>query len=247
MSHLKTICITIIVILVVGITVCGEHQPHAYVLMGNTKTGILKGRAMDPSEGGISSAKIIVEGDTVKREVITNEAGEYEIELPVGIYRINTDRMPGWLPFRRAAIQVQADTVTTVNVVPVPSIEDSECVLPPPEKPLKDPQLKYKSFLLSHTSGMELELLIQYIERRERKGFVEYSSKIGTWVMVSFDKLAIYADKIDLNEKKFRLKADGRVIIEDGTKRIYAKGVVVDLKASKPIISIDSPSGRPSK
>jgi lipopolysaccharide export system protein LptA len=72
-------------------------------------------------------------------------------------------------------------------------------------------------------------MLIRYGKKRKNGNDVDYESRAlaDGKVMVSYDALAIYADKIRFDRKKFTLSAQGDVIVEDGTQRIKANSVTV--------------------
>ena len=50
--------------------------------------GQIKGVVFDWQDARVVNALITVEGKNTKRELASNEAGEFKIELPNGIYRI---------------------------------------------------------------------------------------------------------------------------------------------------------------
>jgi hypothetical protein len=80
--------------------------------------GKIQGSIYDPTgEAVIPAMKVIVEGGGVRREVTTNENGEYEFDLPAVLYSITTDTRQGmWYPLKRAAFRVGVNTTSVINL-----------------------------------------------------------------------------------------------------------------------------------
>jgi hypothetical protein len=56
---------------------------------------------------------------------------------------------------------------------------------------------------------------------------------------VSYDALAIYADKVRFNRNALELVAEGNVVIEDGVQRIHKQRVHVRFKKGAPEIDLN--------
>jgi hypothetical protein len=77
--------------------------------------GKLEGVVVDTNEARIVKASVKIEGRRIKREVISNEEGLFQVELPVGMYQI-TVYSPGFGVFQRKGVKVQANSTTKVEI-----------------------------------------------------------------------------------------------------------------------------------
>jgi len=190
-------------------------------------TGRVRGVVLDPHEARIIDATITVEGSRFVRVIKTNELGEYEIEVPSGVYRIRAE-IPRYFPFQRAAFRVDGDAVRMINIVPTQRVlstglevtargsrQDVTTVSPP----------QNESFSLATRSGPLLEAVIQFQKRGTDGDFIRYSG-----AMLTYDSLAIYADTIRLNKRTLELKASGKLVVEDGKQRIHGTSVEANLR-----------------
>lgn len=234
-----------------------HHQPVSRAI---EQTGHLKGTVVDFISGAwIARATIVFEGSRITRSVITGEGGSYEVELPIDVYRISVKRL-GFCLARRAVFRVQPSSETRIDFTLVPCAMASVGIT-------KNGQYKgemcsdvrpfdYDSFQVSSSPDVSLELLLRFGERREDENGIEYEGAavkhlvfgersrevlekhkyLG--VMVSYDSLTIYADKVRLTKKTFEIEAHGNVVVEDGKKRTEARSVKIKFEASKPILEL---------
>ncbi len=181
------------------------------------------GTVMDFNEAVIPDAVIIFNGEQIKRQVTSDAAGKYTIELPAGLYEISTNLI-SFSPFQRAAFRVRPNIDTMINVVPVPLAVSygSEA-----------PKFQHDFLSLPSTVSESQEMAIRFRERQEGDGFVKYSG-----AMASYDVLAIYADKLQCDPKTAHLIAEGNVIVEDGKQRIHVKRAEVEFKEGEPILKL---------
>lgn len=204
----------------------------------STPTGRVKGTAYDPNGAVIPRLKIKfgnvseLDGspsDGAEREVFTNEEGSYEVELPVGVYSLETESQ-GFVPFERADFLVRRNSVTMINVAPRPSSAPAGVLYvgPPDQAPRfpKDEKPETDEFSVRHPSGVPLEVRIDYASKKQRGGFTTYDG-----VVMSCNALIVYADRmvVETKRKRGRMEAEGNVIVEDGKRRLRAKRVVVEL------------------
>ncbi len=56
--------------------------------------------------------------------------------------------------------------------------------------------------------------------------------------MVSYNNLAIYADKVRFKKKEMKLEAIGRIVFEDGKRRTRARKLIVNLNGEAPTIIV---------
>ena len=77
-------------------------------------TGKLKGVVVDPGDAVVVYARIVIEGKNFKRKVKTNEAGEYEVALPIGQYEIFAE-MDGFHSSKRRKLCVVENKIIERN------------------------------------------------------------------------------------------------------------------------------------
>ena len=78
--------------------------------------GKLYGLVLDSGNARVAKAKIVIEREGFRREVIAADDGRYEIELPVDSYSVTAMRY-GFQPTRVAGVQVRANDVTSLDIV----------------------------------------------------------------------------------------------------------------------------------
>jgi hypothetical protein len=110
------------IILVAAILVGG----HAVLAQD---TGHLKGRVSDSEGAAIAKTKIVVESPIAQFETAANENGEFDIELPAGVYKIETKKMPGFVPFKRNGVGIRANKSTLQNIRLKATTDDAICIL----------------------------------------------------------------------------------------------------------------------
>jgi hypothetical protein len=182
---------------------------------------------------------VIIEGNGIRRELDSVRVGEeYEngglVELPVGIYRVTT-RNANYFDFRRAPFRVQPGIVTRINVDPLRLIPVQMLMADGSDRYELEPKPAYDVYSVPHPPSTAITMLVRYDKKRRSGEYVDYASERG--VMVSYDALAIYANKIRVDRKKLTLSAQGDVIVEDGTQRIKVSNVTVQFKNGAPEIS----------
>jgi hypothetical protein len=77
--------------------------------------GKLSGLILDPGEARVPAAKIIIEREGFRREVVSTNAGSYELDLPIANYTVTVIR-DGFYPSRKSGVSIRSDSVTTLNV-----------------------------------------------------------------------------------------------------------------------------------
>ena len=92
--------------------------------------GHLIGRIADQGGGAIEKTQIVAEGPSGKFQTISNENGEYDFELPAGVYQLRTMKVLGFLPFQRSRVRVEAGKVRTLNIALKVNSKDAICILP---------------------------------------------------------------------------------------------------------------------
>jgi hypothetical protein len=196
--------------------------------------GTVKGVVLDPNEARISNARITIEGSGFEKAISTNELGEYEFEVPSGIYGIRAE-VPNY-SFQRAAFRVKPRTVTMINIMPVQRIlstglevtregaRESVTAAPPPQ-----------SENLPFTASGEplLDVAIEFQQRQMAGEFIEYGK-----AMLSYDCLTIYARRIRLNKRTFDLDASEGLVVEDGNQRLHGSYARANLRERKVALTL---------
>ena len=190
---------------------------------------------------------IIIEGNGIKRELQSvGTGGEHEnrglVELPVGIYRV-TSRNGNYFEFRRAPFRVRSGVVTRINVFPVRLVREQMLMSDGSDRYVLEPKPSYD--LYDVPDGDAIKMLIRYDKKRRNGKYIDYVGSVlvphnvadDRAVMVSYDALSIYADKVRFDPKDFTLSAEGDVIVEDGSQRINANKVTVRFNKGAPEIA----------
>lgn len=89
--------------------------PTAQAKFTKRQTGKIEGFVTDKFGAHVTKAKIKIEGKRIKKEIVSDEEGRFQVDLPIGVYQ-NTVYSPGFELFKSDAIKVQADNTTTINV-----------------------------------------------------------------------------------------------------------------------------------
>src|SRR4051794_34065370 len=72
----------------------------------------LRGMVVDLNNSAVPETELILSGKNVERKIVTDDDGEFEAEVPAGIYSIMTKAIDGtlhvngFLPYRRAPFRV---------------------------------------------------------------------------------------------------------------------------------------------
>jgi uncharacterized membrane protein len=80
-------------------------------------TGTVKGETIDFLGARVPHVNMIFEGSQESRKVVSNETGEFEIELPAGEYRITVAQFGIFDPFKQKKLKVKAGKVKKLEVV----------------------------------------------------------------------------------------------------------------------------------
>ena len=79
--------------------------------------GIVKGVTTDFLGPIVPNVNIIFEGAQETRNIVSNEAGEFEIELPAGEYRVTVAKFGIFDSFKQKKLNVKAGKVKKLEVV----------------------------------------------------------------------------------------------------------------------------------
>jgi subtilase family serine protease len=179
------------------------------------KEGLLKGRLVDINKAILPGETIVISNKTNSWEVKTDLLGEYQINLPIGIYQI-TVKSPGFFPFQRASFQINENSSAVIDIQLIPTNEIiCELVVDSEDKEIKAANslnLNYDEFITDCFIGnSNLNLIINFSNKQENKQLIEY-----TRVVLSYNLFTVYADKMIFDKKSLLLKASENVVVREG-------------------------------
>lgn len=240
--------------LIVGFGVVGDHSSTALAQKPATLKGTIRFLTID--EGPEARATVTLEGERNNHvfEITPGMRGAYEFTVPPGIYRIIVK--VGFCPTKRAAFRLRESQHITFDL-PVADCKIVDRIRPrdwKPEEPAnkgtvdgEEEPFKEKIF---QVSGDPSELMIRYGKWDESgKTFKYEGAPVGFLtgqgpqtrylpVMVTYDLLTMYANKVCYDPRTQRLLADGNVIVEDGKQRKRGNHVEVNFSAGNPMTTL---------
>lgn len=201
----------------------------------NTLTGTVKGTVIAPNEGVILNVDVIIKSAGFSRTVHTDLDGRYEADLPAGIYEIGTE-VAGWYSVRRARFCIRPGAITTLTLAPPVRVDTIGIALTADgtREPLTTlPRPGYDSFAVPFSPKEELELVIQWLEKRRGRGVVVYKDTTA-----SYDSLTVSAKSIRFYPRSRRIEAFGDVAVEEHGQRKHANRATVEFIDSQAIVKI---------
>ncbi len=121
MKRAKSIVVLVIILISQLISV----DPVCSRSLNIAPEGKIKGLILDAHQARVPNAVIILKSRRVQRKVKSNEAGEFEVVLPAGVYQINVDAHSlGFSLFQEKGISVRSNStqefhITLGSIVPV--------------------------------------------------------------------------------------------------------------------------------
>jgi Carboxypeptidase regulatory-like domain len=197
-------------------------------------SGRVKGIVADESGARILKAELVFESETFKSKAITDEAGEFAVELPIGDYQISV-KANGFCPHQQRLV-VESSTRITLDIALKAWASHVGCGNREPGS------------IFERTNGLGKTDRVT-IKYKDGSGWYENSVKVSKdWyeyrryhevqVWGSFANLNVYADKIMLHRFSYRLKAIGRVVIDKDGQRTEGKYAEFDFSKQEPKIQI---------
>jgi hypothetical protein len=202
---------------------------------GQSKLGRVRGVLLDVIEARIVDATVTIEGNGLKNEVTVNDRGEYEFQIPPGIYSLRS-RASNYYESRRAPVRVRAGKEIVVNIAPTLRIlgmwyelkeegsgERVQIASPP----------QYETFGQPATTDPELTLLVQYKKKQVEKDSTDYQEGV-----VSYDTLTVQGNTLRIPNNSTKIKVVGNVTIDIGGQRIHTDLAEIDLKSRTVSFSV---------
>jgi hypothetical protein len=93
--------------LVVGIGAASLHGEAYGSSVAQKSSGTFRGVIVDANGKRIRGASVTVEGPDLKREITPNREAYFEIDLPVGTYKI-TVKKAGYVPYQLTDLEVKS-------------------------------------------------------------------------------------------------------------------------------------------
>jgi len=189
---------------------------------------MIEGTVYDMHEALIVGVWISIENTETGevRNLRTDEGGRYSANLQKGRYRVTMRAHPGYPPgYEHSSFVISSGEKVIINFRPKPfaisdSIEGGHWI----ERYEGDFPTNM-THLIQKPTGAIRELRIQCTQLRTRGQTFEYRF----WVIASFDRLTLHADKAVFDSKKSRLVAHGDVIFEDGIRVRRVRRVELNL------------------
>lgn len=181
------------------------------ILFEQQPKGLVKGKIIGVhQQSGIPDARIIIRSAKLTREVIADQNGAYQIELPADVYTITTE-VPEYHPYRRAPFRVRPGTTAIINVLLSYRLHDTGYG--------DTPKLYYEELTPPHSADQQIGLLVQYERRNEGSDSIEYDG-----ATLYYDTLTVSAISIVLDKRAFGFKAKGNVHVDNGQESgVYVK------------------------
>jgi hypothetical protein len=215
--------------------------------------GTLTVMVMDITGKPVSGAHILLETNHAALEFATDQEGKYEIMLPADLYQVSIISSKEFCWSRRAAFNLKPSNTTSLKFI---LIEYQSVVPEGSERELGEEfldtaglNIQYESVPLTRLKSTVPELGVQFGERIERKGYIEYRARLlysgsslfgdpHPGVVASYDITTIYANVLRFNKNAFSLEAEGNVIIDDGKQLIRGKRAKLKFSSSTPVLEL---------
>jgi len=105
------------------LAICSIPLPLVQAHAGNSSVGKFKGVVVDHEDKRIKAADVVVSSKNMSRQMRSNVDGEFEIELPTGIYEISVTKT-GLKKHILTNLQIKAGATETFTFRLEPKITD---------------------------------------------------------------------------------------------------------------------------
>lgn len=193
----------------------GRHtgQNQTFHLQGTIR------RAYDNSV--LQDVSITLKGQTAQKTVLTNAAGFYELDLPLGSYSMTAHSQERLMRnYERPFFQVIASTSITFDAfllsdgcfADLLTLSGGE---PPDEKSANETWENICGgadvFQVPSDEGVPFEVSIAFVSRQRTQSGYVYSSRRGAQVLVGYNLFTLRADEVTYDEQHRTLHATGHV------------------------------------
>lgn len=235
-KHMKLKKIFFLLIIVFILSTLSSAQNSSKL----NSSGKIKGALFDSSgEAIIPGKKIVIEGQDIKQTITTNDRGEYEFDLPAGIYNIaiEEEQHYEWFyPFRRGKIEIRPNTISVINLYPaiigkiIALVASSAGVRDEVTITTKPP--KYENISVIPSSA--LDLVIQFSKKKIHKKITEYKN-----AKLTFGNLTIIAGEVQFDKSNLQIRAKGlndTVLIDNNGQQSRVSEAKINIKDGVPIV-----------
>jgi hypothetical protein len=235
-SHLLAIT------LLVSTYTCGAAELSSRV----EPTSQLSGTVFDINEARVSNARVTIEGMGIKLTVTTDQAGQYNIDIPYGTYALEIDQS-GFCRHKRPPFRVSSPkvvlnfTLQVCGIALTVTADETVCV---PVDPFNTELVP-----MSNAGGPGLNAHVRYASRQQMGNVVEYRGRTAQrtpdgrahppyGLTLEYSLLTIRADVLRLNKETRRIEAEGNILVEDGKSSIHATRIVADISGDEPRVDV---------
>jgi hypothetical protein len=99
------------------VSLCLSVVAFAQVSPSPQPVGRVKGQVVDLIGAVVANARVVFANAEVNRTAVSNQDGDFEIELPAGEYRVTVAPNGFYYPFERKKLKVRAARVKKFTVI----------------------------------------------------------------------------------------------------------------------------------
>jgi hypothetical protein len=189
----------------------------------------IRGTIKDPAGGAVFRARVAFQSEQLSKIVLTNDAGAYEADLPLGDYTMSTQSV-GFRPYRRPLFRVTSSTSLDFDVTLRPYgscdilvFNSSGKVTPQEWAAAQQDSCLQEDFLPVPFGDVPLQLSIRYGSRTATGNAYSYAAENtnprNTPVFVAYNLFTLQADRVLYDSKAHTIEANGNVVVvnEPGT------------------------------
>jgi hypothetical protein len=191
--------------------------------------------------------EVLFHSKAVERKVVTDTEGNYEGDLPPGIYSVTAKcaRTSGnweYHPSSRAEFEMKANSSPMINLMVLIKRIGKSSAAGVSQPEYRKGDLKSESLEIKAGPEQSRKILMRYSSRVSSKSLAEYHGKRDyrqdAPVSVTSDVLAIYADTISVEKPLLHMRAIGHVIVEDGKRRREGTEATFEFDAADPVSTL---------
>jgi uncharacterized membrane protein len=109
------------------------------LVLAQQSTARFKGTVLDTAGMPIPNIQITVQNSTASFKAVSDDDGNFQIDLPPGEYELRSDKLPGFAATKRN-VSVANNQTAEVTIVPAVSTEGVLCILQVTSGPTKKPK-----------------------------------------------------------------------------------------------------------